>query len=324
MTGNVRHPAGDMRPFAKGLQGSADSAQPLAGDAQRPVTDMRKQTEDRQTRTGDRRASTVDRRALRKDTQDLTESTQPPTGDAQRPVTDLRILTEGLAALGLAVTPAMQAQFAAYMDGVLTWNERLNLTAITDRTDFQIKHYLDSLLCAAQPQITAAETVIDVGTGAGFPGVPLAILFPEKRFTLVDALAKRLRVVSSLCTACGIGNVTTVHARAEDLAHEAAHRERYDLCVSRAVAPLPVLAEYCLPFLRVGGWLLAYKGPDAQEELATARGAIRALGGGETDVQNRGLAAYGLDHRIVYIQKVRPTPPRYPRKAGTPAKDPLH
>ena len=188
-------------------------------------------------------------------------------------------LERALVQLGVEYTPNMIRQFREYMEGILEWNEKINLTAITDPDEFVVKHYIDSVLAAGQEEVRNAKRVIDVGTGAGFPGIPLAILFPEKEFVLMDSLNKRLKVIDDLCGRTGILNVTTVHSRAEELAHQPKHRAHYDLCVSRAVANMATLAEYCLPFLGAGGYFLAYKGPDYQEELARAKGALRILGG---------------------------------------------
>ena len=232
-------------------------------------------------------------------------------------------LEEALQTLKIPYTPQMFAQFAAYMDGVLTWNEKVNLTRITEHDEFVIKHFIDSVICCGFDECRQAKTIVDVGTGGGFPGVPLAILLPDKQFTLIDSLQKRLKIIDELCARTDIENVTTLHGRAEDLAAQPAYRQQFDLCVSRAVANTAVLAEYCLPFLKVGGYLLAYKGPDAATEAAEAKKAISLLGGSLTEIRGCNLAAYGLDHNILIIKKVKDTPQKYPRKAGTPSKEPL-
>lgn len=210
-----------------------------------------------------------------------------------------------------------------YMEGVLEWNSKVNLTAITDRGEFEKKHFIDSLLCAESPEFRGASSIVDVGTGGGFPGVPLAVCFPEKQFVLVDSLAKRLKIVESLCRETGIRNVRVIHGRAEDLGRQKDLREQFDACVSRAVAGMNTLAEYCLPFVRTGGFFIAYKGPDCSEEIGNAQKAIEILGGRvmRTDVPE--AEGTEFEHSLVYIEKVRPTPEAYPRKAGTPAKKPL-
>ena len=209
------------------------------------------------------------------------------------------------------------------MEGILAWNEKVNLTNITDPAEFRIKHNADSLMCVDFPEFLEAETVIDVGTGGGFPGIPLAVYAPEKQFTLLDSLNKRLKIIDELAEELGIKNITLVHGRAEDAARAKEHREKYDLCVSRAVSNLATLSEYCLPFIKVGGYLLAYKGPGAEEEVKEAAKALKTLGGSLVDIRETSMEEYGLDHRILVIKKVRNTPKAYPRKAGTPLKEPL-
>ena len=232
----------------------------------------------------------------------------------------LRIALEQLK---IETTSEMLKTFQMYMEGILEWNEKINLTAITDKKEFIRKHYIDSLLCYEFDELQSAGKIIDVGTGAGFPGVPLAIVFPEKQFILMDSLKKRLNVIDELCKELGINNIVTLHGRAEDLARDRKHRERYDLCVVRAVANIAVLVEYTLPFIKVGGSLLAYKGSDFKRELDEGQKAISLLGGkleGERAVAIENLE---LDHKIIIIRKIKNTPPQYPRKAGTPSKEPL-
>lgn len=235
----------------------------------------------------------------------------------------MKKLADALDALQIKYEEKNITQFKKYMEGVLEWNEKVNLTAITEQDEFIVKHFIDSVLCVNYPEFRNAKKVIDVGTGAGFPGVPLAILSEEKEFVLMDSLNKRLKIINELTAETDIKNVTTVHARAEELAKNKSHREFYDVCVSRAVANLTTLSEYCLPFIKVGGYLLAYKGPDADVELEDAKKAIQILGGKLERIETAGLAEYGLDHRILFIKKIKNTPTKYPRKAGTPAKEPL-
>ena len=232
-------------------------------------------------------------------------------------------LISALEKLNISYTETMISQFRQYMEETLIWNEKINLTAITEREDFIIKHFIDSVLAADAQEVKEAENIIDVGTGAGFPGVPLAILFPQKQFVLMDSVNKRLKVIDDICAKTKIRNVTTVHSRAEELAQSKQHREKYDLCVSRAVANMATLSEYCLPFIRLGGYFLAYKGPDYEEELTKARTAIQVLGGRVESVRERALSDLGLHHKIIYIRKERQTPAKYPRKAGIPSKEPL-
>ncbi|MFV0518108.1 MAG: 16S rRNA (guanine(527)-N(7))-methyltransferase RsmG [Aminipila sp.] len=217
----------------------------------------------------------------------------------------------------------MIEQFEKYMELILQWNEKVNLTAITDREEFIKKHYIDSILCYHFNEVNKAVKIIDVGTGGGFPGIPLAIIFPEKKFVLMDSLKKRLNIIDDLTEKLGISNVTTLHGRAEDLGKSKEHREQYDLCISRAVANLATLSEYCLPFIKRGGNFLAYKGIKAEEEIKEANKAIFLLGGKIDREEKVSLPGYDLEHTIIVIDKVQNTSIKYPRKAGTPAKEPL-
>lgn len=230
-------------------------------------------------------------------------------------------LTTALDQMSIPRDQTVENQFTGYMEGILEWNEKINLTAIRDREEFVTKHLIDSVLCYNFPEYKNAVTVIDVGTGAGFPGIPLAIVSPDKGFILADSLNKRLKVIRTLADQLHIENVETVHGRAEDLARDKSYRQKFDLCVSRAVANLTVLCEYCLPFVRKGGYLLSYKGPDAEKEVKDAAKAIRVLGGKLVRIQPAELA--GFDHNIVVIEKIQDTPAKYPRKAGTPVKEPI-
>ena len=212
-------------------------------------------------------------------------------------------------------------QLLQYMELVLERNQHVNLTAITDRDEFIRKHYIDSLAAAVLPEFQAAETVIDLGTGGGFPGVPLAIVFPEKQFTLVDSLNKRIRIIQEFCETIGIQNVKAIHGRAEDLGQQEDLRESFEACVSRAVADMRVLAEYCLPFVKVGGFFVSYKSGDVVEECNNAKKAIRILGGDLADVC--ALELYEQRRTLLTISKVVPTPKKYPRQPGKPAKTPI-
>ena len=235
----------------------------------------------------------------------------------------LNPLKKSFEAMNIENSQELIEKFRIYMEGVLEWNEKVNLTTITDPDEFVIKHFIDSIICANYPEYINAVKIIDVGTGAGFPGIPLSIISPEKEFILMDSLNKRLKIIDELCQRADIKNVVTLHARAEELAKNKAHRERYDLCVSRAVANMAVLAEYCLPFIKVGGFLMAYKGPEAENEVREAEHALYLLGGRAEEIRNGNLKEFGIDHKVVVIKKVSNTPSKYPRKPGTPTKEPL-
>ena len=214
-------------------------------------------------------------------------------------------------------------KYRLYMEGIIEWNEKVNLTSITDKDEFIKLHFVDSIMSVPCEEFQNAKRIIDVGTGGGFPGIPLALAAPDKEFVLMDSLNKRIKIINQLCEEIGITNVTAVHARAEELAKNKAHRQKYDLCVSRAVANLSTLSEYCLPFIKRGGWFLSYKGPDTDKELADAKKAIKILGGQIDREELASLESSGLEHKIIFIKKVKDTPAKYPRKAGTPSKDPL-
>lgn len=232
-------------------------------------------------------------------------------------------LKDAILETGLACSDDQVNKFETYMQGILAWNEKVNLTRITQPDEFIVKHFLDSLVCCTHKEYQNARKIIDVGTGAGFPGIPLAIMSADKNFVLMDSLGKRLKIIDELCAEAGISNVETIHARAEELARNKQHREKYDLCVSRAVANMAVLAEYCLPFIKVGGCLMAYKGLEAAEEAEAAKNAIKLLGGNLAEIYDASLEKYDISHKIVVIKKVKNTVSKYPRKAGTPTKEPL-
>jgi 16S rRNA (guanine527-N7)-methyltransferase len=240
-------------------------------------------------------------------------------------------LTNILKNFGVSAPAAEKAaeKMLAFEELVLERNEIINLTAITERGEFLTKHLVDSVSCYGRREIEDAKNVVDVGTGAGFPGIPLALLYPEKTFLLIDSLGKRTDFITEAVEKLGIANVIAVHMRAEDAGRDKNLREKFDLCVTRAVAAMPVLEEYCLPLVKVGGYMYAYKTKKAESELADGELA-RSLLGGSREAESRipGVIAapntdLPLSRRIFIIRKNRATPPSYPRKAGVPSKIPL-
>ncbi|WP_071141713.1 16S rRNA (guanine(527)-N(7))-methyltransferase RsmG [Acidaminococcus timonensis] len=231
-------------------------------------------------------------------------------------------LEQAAQAAGYSLTETQLDQFGTYADLLLETNKSLNLTAITDPDEVAVKHMVDSLLVYNKEKFHN-HTIVDVGTGAGFPGLPLKIYDPGMRVTLIDSLQKRLNFLQQVVDTLGLGQVRCTHARAEDAGKDPALREKFDVAVARAVAALPVLAEYCLPLVRVGGVFYAMKGSKYREEVDAAHHAVEVLGGKITEV--RPVQLPGLeDHRaIITIEKVRPTPKQYPRKAGVASKRPL-
>lgn len=212
-------------------------------------------------------------------------------------------------------------QFKRYMELVLEWNQSVNITAIKNPLEFEEKHLIDSLSVACFPEFAASNHVIDVGTGAGLPGIPLAILSPEKEFLLLDSVGKKLKIVEAIAEELGLKNIKTLHARAEDPAHDREYREKFDFAVARALASMSVLSEYCIPYVKVGGWFVAYKTKAAEEEIAQASNAIQTLGGAL--YKNTEDPLHLTDHILVWIKKEKKTASIYPRKAGLPSKNPL-
>ncbi len=234
---------------------------------------------------------------------------------------------EQLSQFDIVLSSGQEELLDAYYRMLIETNEKFNLTSITGEQEVLEKHFLDSLsiakLILPAEWNKSVKKAIDVGTGAGFPGMVLAIAFPETEITLTDSLRKRLTFLEETAGKLGLRNVTTVHARAEDLGHQPGYREQYDLCVSRAVASMPVLCEYCLPFVRVGGLFAAYKGSNIDEEMANAEKAVSLLGGEVKERVSMTLPMTDYERKLIGIRKIRKTPAKYPRKAGTPAKNPL-
>ncbi len=212
--------------------------------------------------------------------------------------------------------------FTHFEELLMEWNQKFNLTAITDPESIRLKHFYDSLTCLRVIKDTSAS-IIDVGCGAGFPGIPLKILRPDFRLTLVESVGKKADFCSEVVKQLNLDNTRVLHARAEDLGQDKAHREKYDWAVARAVAPMPVLAEYLLPLVRIGGGVLAQKGSGARSELDQAAGAIALLGGELLQVDEFELPYIKEKRALVKIGKRKPSPTKYPRKAGSPSKKPL-
>ncbi len=213
-------------------------------------------------------------------------------------------------------------QFSRYYELLIQTNNQMNLTALTSPEDVAVKHVLDSLLCFRKDRFPGAS-LLDVGTGAGFPGLPLKIYCPSLKVTLLDSLAKRVTFLQTVISELGLTFIDCLHARAEDAAREKNLRERFTLVTARAVAPLPVLAEYLLPFVRKGGWAVALKGSHFQEECSASAGALKKLGGYLEEIKPVILPGLADRRAIIVIKKVAATSDLYPRKAGLPAKKPL-
>lgn len=226
--------------------------------------------------------------------------------------------------IGVMLSDQQIYQFITYYEMLVEWNEKINLTAITDYDEVIKKHFIDSISLVKAVDLSKSQSLIDVGTGAGFPGLALKIAFPHLKITLLDSLNKRILFLNEVINALHLSDVETIHGRAEDFAKPDKIRERYDLCVSRAVANLTTLSEYCLPFVKEGGKFISYKSEKINEELDHAKKAIQILGGTLVDQIEFKLPDSDIYRNLVVIEKVNKTPKKYPRKAGLPAKEPLN
>ena len=224
---------------------------------------------------------------------------------------------------GITLTAEQQEQFRVYEALLLDWNSRINLTAVRDAEGIRIKHFLDSLSCAPVLGDMNGKSLIDIGTGAGFPGIPLRIFYPEMKLTLVDSVGKKADFCRLVCDTLHLKNVTVLKDRSEELGANRETREKFDAATARAVAVMPVLCEYLLPLVKPGGIMLAQKGESAPEEVKSAENAIRKLGGGEPSLTEVTLPGVEGSRYLVKISKIKPTPAGYPRRTGLPLKKPI-
>jgi 16S rRNA (guanine527-N7)-methyltransferase len=225
--------------------------------------------------------------------------------------------------LGLTLTEQQLAQYATYFHWLVEWNEKMNLTAITDQEGVYFKHFYDSMMLLKLKQFRTDGTLLDVGAGAGFPSLPVHIAAPAIAVTVVDSLNKRIGFLNELSQALGTPNYRAVHGRAEDFAQQKNFRGNFDQVTARAVARLNVLLELCLPYVKVGGHFFAMKGPEADNEISESTKALNLLGGKVVDLLKMDLPGGQGTRNIVVVEKVKETPKQYPRKAGTPSKSPL-
>lgn len=233
------------------------------------------------------------------------------------------IFKDGLKSLGIELNEVQINKFFDYYELLVEWNSFMNLTSITEFDDVIQKHFLDSLSLVKAYDLSKEISIIDVGTGAGFPGIPLKIAFPHLKITLLDSLNKRVNFLDVVIEKLDLNDIDTIHGRAEDFGKSDAFREHYDLSVSRAVANLSILTEYCIPFVKKGGYFISYKSEKLIDELKTAEKAISLLGGKIGNQIEFMLPESGIYRNLLVIEKIKETPKKYPRKAGLPSKEPI-
>lgn len=234
-----------------------------------------------------------------------------------------QIFENKLSELEIMLDENQKQQFQTYYELLVEWNKVMNLTGITEYEEVNEKHFVDSVSIVKAINIKDVDNLIDVGTGAGFPGIPLKIIFPHLKVTLLDSLNKRIKFLDEVIDKLGLTNVETIHGRAEDYAKQKDYREQFDLCVSRAVANLSTLSEYCLPFVHTGGLFIPYKSGEIEAELNQSKHAVHLLGAEIREVVKFTLPGSDIGRSFVKVKKIKTTPKKYPRKAGLPAKEPL-
>ncbi|MBD5520672.1 MAG: 16S rRNA (guanine(527)-N(7))-methyltransferase RsmG [Lachnospiraceae bacterium] len=248
---------------------------------------------------------------------------------------ELNIFIKDLEELNIILNEKQLCQFMKYYELLIEWNQVMNLTAITDFDEVLKKHFIDSLSLIKvyrvnsnvnseiSSELNSSISLIDVGTGAGFPGIPLKIAFPKIEITLLDSLNKRINFLNTVIEELGLEDIEAIHGRAEDFSKKGMFREKFDLCVSRAVANLSTLSEYCLPYVKVGGKFISYKSEKITEEIASAKKAVSVLGGKIENQVEFMIPNSDIYRNLVVINKNKKTPDKYPRKAGIPAKNPI-
>ena len=231
------------------------------------------------------------------------------------------LLLDRLKKIAIYADPQQVEKVNKYMLLILAWNKKINLTAITDEREIILKHFVDSL--TVLKYINEKDNIIDVGTGAGFPGIPIAIMMPNVKITLLDSLNKRINFLNEVIKELDLKNVETIHSRSEDCGKDMLYREKYDISIARAVANLSTLSEYLLPFVKIGGKMICMKGSEIEEELKNAQYAIKVLGGKIIARDEFTLPESDIKRNIIIVEKEQYTPKMYPRKTGLPAKEPI-
>jgi len=232
-------------------------------------------------------------------------------------------LENGFRELNIRINKKSIDELLLFRDMLLEWNKKINLTSITDNEEIFIKHFFDSATCMATGYIKDGFEVVDIGTGAGFPGLVLKVLNKKMNITLLDSLRKRTNYLENIVINLGLKNVEIIHGRAEEYGNKEDYREKYDIALSRAVASINVLLEYCLPYIREGGYFLCQKGPKFKDELKEAEKALKVLGGKINEVKEFILPGSDIKRNIIVIKKIYKTPAKYPRKAGKPSSNPI-
>lgn len=235
----------------------------------------------------------------------------------------IEALLKGVGDLNIELSQVQAERFVKYKELLKEWNKKINITAITEDDEIDIKHFLDSLTPVATRLFENSIKLIDIGTGGGFPGLPLKIYNEGLKVTLLDSLNKRITFLKEVIEALGLKDIEAIHGRAEEFGRKEDFREQYDISISRAVASLNTLSEYCIPFVKVGGYFVSMKGPDVEDELREAEGGIKILGGKIVEVATVKIPLSDIVHTLIIIEKIKETPTKYPRAGGKPKKNPL-
>ncbi|EQF22435.1 ribosomal RNA small subunit methyltransferase G [Clostridioides difficile CD160] len=236
---------------------------------------------------------------------------------------NIELLKNGIEDFNIITNDSMLEKFKKYREILVDWNQKMNLTGIEDEKEVYVKHFLDSISAVKNGYIKNGMSIIDVGTGAGFPGIPLKICLDDLELTLLDSLNKRINFLEEVGRELELANIKFIHGRAEDFGKDEKYREKYDIATARAVAGLPILMEFCVPFVKVGGYFICLKGPNANLELEESQKAIDILGLEFVEKIDVELPEIDLNHNILIFKKIKETPVKYPRKAGKPAKNPI-
>jgi 16S rRNA (guanine527-N7)-methyltransferase len=233
------------------------------------------------------------------------------------------ILNRACSSGGLSFDESKYHKFIQYKDMIKEWNQKVNITAITEDSEIIKKHFIDSIKIFKFLPLVSAKSIIDIGTGGGFPGIPIKIMNEDKEVVLLDSLNKRIRFLDEVINTLQLPHISTIHGRAEDFAQEVKYREKFDVAVSRAVANLTTLSELCIPYVKVNGYFVAMKGPSVEQEIIDAKNALSILGGKIEDIIQVSIEDSDLKHNLVIVKKIKSTPKTYPRQAGTASKNPL-